>query len=104
MDAITRGSNNVRLDACCWCSSTMRDQQCVSGVCTAGCLRNKQCPLFDECKDGECIEVGCNTARDCFFATKNPLSECMDKSASRALLGLASVVGSDRAVCRAPNR
>jgi hypothetical protein len=113
---------------------TGMDQQCVAGVCTAGCMHNEQCPLFNECKDGECVKSGCKTARECYFATQNPLSECKDgecitpctNDAScgqqqicddghcvfvgcesdeecRALLGLASVVGSDRAVCREPD-
>ena len=57
---------------------TGTDQQCVDGACTSGCKHNEQCPLFNECQSGECVEVGCKSARECYFATKNPLSECRD--------------------------
>jgi hypothetical protein len=61
---------------------TGMDQQCVAGFCSAGCRRDEQCPLFNECQSGECVEVGCKSARECYFATKNPLSECKDGSCS----------------------
>jgi hypothetical protein len=115
------------------CTGT--DQQCVAGVCRAACQRNEQCPLFHACQSGECVEVGCQSARECYFATMNPLSTCQDgecltpcendaecgplqicetgsckfvgcetNEECRVLLGLASVPGSDRAVCREPDR
>jgi hypothetical protein len=55
---------------------TSADQQCVAGVCRAGCVNDEQCPLFSACQSGQCIDVGCKSARECYFATKNPLSEC----------------------------
>jgi hypothetical protein len=108
-------------------------EQCMSGVCRAGCERNDQCPLFFACQEGECIETGCQSARECYFATQDPLSECRDGTCvtpcendaecgafeacsnrscmfigcetdeeCRILLGVQSVPGSDRAVCREP--
>lgn len=113
------------------CADT--EQQCVAGVCRAGCVRNEQCPLFHACQEGECVDVGCQSARECYFATQNPLTECQDGSCvtpcgndaecgefqvcnqgsctfigcetndeCRVYLGLQSVPGSDRAVCREP--
>lgn len=69
--------------ACAQCASdadcTMPGQRCIGAVCRAGCERNEQCPLFSECKSGECSEVGCKTDRECYFASKNSLARCVDK-------------------------
>ena len=66
---------------CAQCGSdadcTQAGQRCIANICRAGCQRNEQCPLFSECKDSECVQVGCKSDRECYFATKNPLSRCM---------------------------
>jgi hypothetical protein len=112
------------------------DQQCVSGTCRAACERNEQCPLFQACQSGECVQAGCSSARECYFSTGNPLSECSDDGRCitpcdadaecgnfqvcdegtckfigctsdeecRVMLGIQSIPGSDRAVCREPDR
>jgi hypothetical protein len=54
------------------------NQHCVSGMCRTGCERDEQCPLFSECKSGECIDVGCKSDRACYFATKDPFSRCRE--------------------------
>lgn len=54
------------------------DDQCVNNVCRSGCQRNEQCPLFYECRSGECVDVGCQSDRECYFATNDPRSECRD--------------------------
>jgi hypothetical protein len=51
-------------------------QHCISNVCRPGCTRNEQCPQFSECKSSECVQVGCKSDRECYFATKNPLAHC----------------------------
>ncbi len=55
------------------------DAACVSGVCKAGCKRNEQCPLFQACQSGKCVDVGCASDRECLFSTQDPLSKCVDK-------------------------
>jgi hypothetical protein len=57
---------------------TGSDQQCVAGVCRAPCMNNEQCPLFSECQSGKCVAVGCKSDRECYFETKNQLSQCKD--------------------------
>ena len=69
--------------ACAQCATDgdckMSGQRCVSSICRAGCDRNEQCPLFFECKSGECSEVGCKSDRECYFSTKNSLARCVEK-------------------------
>jgi hypothetical protein len=61
------------------CASIDPEATCIDGVCKAGCKRNEDCPLFDECQSGKCVEVGCKSDRECLFATSDPLSKCVDK-------------------------
>jgi hypothetical protein len=67
--------------ACAQCQADadcpMDGQRCVGSICSAGCERAEQCPLFHECSDGACLEVGCTSDRECLFATKNTLARCL---------------------------
>jgi hypothetical protein len=53
-------------------------QRCVANVCRPPCQRNEQCPLFFECKSGECVSVGCHSDRECYFSTKLEGARCLD--------------------------
>jgi hypothetical protein len=44
------------------------DEECVSGTCIRPCTENEECPLFHECDEGECIERGCTSDRECILA------------------------------------
>jgi len=49
---------------------------CVNNVCTAGCQGDEDCPFFNQCMDGECIEVGCQTDRECKVYTNDIQAVC----------------------------
>lgn len=50
--------------------------RCVDGECQPPCALNEHCPILHACQDGECVEVGCATDRECFFLTKDSRSIC----------------------------
>jgi hypothetical protein len=50
--------------------------QCVDGVCMAGCTLDEHCPALHTCQEGECIEVGCASDRECVFLTADVASIC----------------------------
>lgn len=52
--------------------------ECVAGVCREACTRNEQCPLFFSCDAGKCVDTGCKTDRECYFATQDPRSTCVE--------------------------
>jgi hypothetical protein len=56
--------------------------QCVAGVCMAGCALDEQCPALHDCQEGECVEVGCRSDRECVFQTGDGASTC-DQGACR---------------------
>jgi len=41
---------------------------CVAGECKKPCTQNEECLLFHQCQDGECIETGCSSDRECVLA------------------------------------
>jgi hypothetical protein len=53
--------------------------KCVAGVCMAACLVDEQCPALHACQDGECVDVGCQTDRECVFIMSDTRSKCRDK-------------------------
>lgn len=76
-----------------WCVATKCSQcrtgedcgtgtECVDGQCRAPCERNEQCPLFYACQTGKCVDVGCSSDRECFFASGDPRAKCSDKECS----------------------
>jgi len=52
--------------------------KCVEGVCMAACVVDEQCPPQHDCMDGECVDVGCQTDRECVFMSGEALSSCVD--------------------------
>jgi hypothetical protein len=51
-------------------------QSCVNATCTASCEIDEECPIFNACQNGGCVEVGCQTDRECVAFTKSVLATC----------------------------
>lgn len=49
---------------------------CLKGFCRGGCTKNEECPVLNACQDGRCVDVGCQSDRECVFAMKSPISRC----------------------------
>jgi len=43
-------------------------EACRAGSCQKPCEANEGCPLFHSCQDGECVETGCTSDRECVLA------------------------------------
>lgn len=43
-------------------------ETCRKGRCERPCMADEECPLFHSCKDGECVETGCSSDRECVLA------------------------------------
>jgi hypothetical protein len=55
-------------------------QSCIANECKKACTLDEECPVFHRCQSSQCVEVGCQTTRECVAYTKNPLAFCRDKS------------------------
>lgn len=51
---------------------------CAGNVCTAGCERDEECPIFNQCIDAQCVDVGCQTDRECKVYTGDIQAVCED--------------------------
>jgi hypothetical protein len=51
---------------------------CVEGFCTPGCVKNEECPLFNSCESGQCVETGCTSDRECILFTGRPEAVCKE--------------------------
>ena len=57
----------------------LEGDECIDNVCQQPpppCVNNEQCPLMFACQEGDCVEVGCTTDRECFFYTGFDRSVC----------------------------
>ena len=36
--------------------------------------------MLNACQSGRCVDVGCQSDRECVFASKSPISRCVDKA------------------------
>ncbi len=52
--------------------------RCVGNVCQGACTRNEECALFHSCQDGQCVETGCTSDRECILFTGDAQSTCSD--------------------------
>lgn len=43
-------------------------ETCNAGLCHKPCKFNEECPLFSECKQGDCVYSGCHDDRECILA------------------------------------
>ncbi len=50
--------------------------QCLSGKCKPPCSQNEQCPLLHSCQNGECVESGCTTDKECYFLLGDSRAAC----------------------------
>jgi hypothetical protein len=73
------------------------DEACQNGFCDTPCTQNEECPLFSECMDGDCVETGCSSDRQCVLAFTDMTSED-----SRLAKCLPSDEESDTSVCKIP--
>lgn len=51
--------------------------KCRQGVCDVPCVRDEQCPLLSACQEGDCVEVGCRSQRECYFVTRDARVDCI---------------------------
>lgn len=51
--------------------------KCIAGLCEAPCVRDEQCPFLFACQEGDCVEVGCRSKRECFFITRDDRVDCL---------------------------
>lgn len=52
------------------------NDKCIAGKCQAPCTQNEHCPVLWACQNGQCVEVGCNTDKECFFLLKDSRATC----------------------------
>lgn len=76
-----RGLEGNPIDRCeprrASCSATRRcpkGEQCVGGICAAGCRRESDCLPDEVCREGACHRI-CNSAQQC----KGPGQACIDR-------------------------
>jgi len=43
-------------------------EECRKNVCKKPCVANEECPLFNSCKEGDCVPTGCQSDRECVLA------------------------------------
>ncbi|MEO8801336.1 MAG: hypothetical protein ABI551_25830 [Polyangiaceae bacterium] len=59
---------------------------CDNGVCQPPCQSDGDCPAFNRCgDDGQCVESGCKTDRECVAATRNVEAHC-DQGAGQCIV------------------
>lgn len=49
---------------------------CVNGTCIAPCQSDGDCPGFNRCSSGKCVEGGCKEDRECVASTRNVEATC----------------------------
>jgi hypothetical protein len=54
-------------------------QVCVDNQCTAGCSEKADCPVFHDCVNRRCVNVGCSSDRECVAATGSTRATCASK-------------------------
>lgn len=84
-ECIAKGLQICDGGRCVQCTSnkdcdTDSDETCEKGLCKKPCTQNEECGLFEECKKGDCVYVGCQSDRECILAasrnqTQNPSTE-----------------------------
>lgn len=50
--------------------------KCIGGECQAPCTLNEHCPLLSECQNGQCVDVGCKTDKECYFLLGDTRATC----------------------------
>ncbi len=68
--------------ACVECTGPTQcdgDEICRDNRCEEICKVDFDCPLFQTCSNGQCIESGCTTDRECIAAFDNVEAICDDK-------------------------
>jgi hypothetical protein len=47
---------------------TTKGEQCRKNACKKPCTANEECPLFQGCQNGDCVQTGCKSDRECVLA------------------------------------
>ncbi len=58
------------------------NRSCNMGTCVSGCTTNSECPYFNTCMSGTCVETGCTADHECIASTGNPRAVCVDSKCS----------------------
>jgi hypothetical protein len=72
-------------------------EACQNGFCDTPCTQNEECPLFYGCKEGDCVETGCSSDRQCVLAFSDDGGED-----SRLAKCLPPDDESDTPICKIP--
>jgi hypothetical protein len=79
-DCFVVGLAKCNMGTCVECVADMdchnANAKCVANKCNNGCTHNEECALFQSCQNGACMDTGCTSDRECYFATTNPLAKC----------------------------
>jgi len=74
-------------------------ETCVDNQCETPCLQNEECPLFQQCIDGDCVETGCSSDRECVLAANLGNVSSEDARLSKCL---PSELNPDIFTCKIP--
>jgi hypothetical protein len=63
-------------------------EECIRSRCQKPCTEDEECPFFHQCQNGECVETGCSSHRECVLAASRQeggedarLSQCLPSDA-----------------------
>jgi len=82
---LVRDICDVANEKCVQCLNTedcADDEKCEANVCVGDCKIDEDCPLFNTCTAGECIETGCTSNRECILYRQRADAECVEGTAS----------------------
>jgi len=51
---------------------------CTGGACLGPCSVDENCPPLHACREGECVDVGCQSDRECVFLRSDALAVCRE--------------------------
>jgi hypothetical protein len=82
----------------------LEGEECRKNVCKKPCVANEECPLFNGCKEGDCVPTGCQSDRECVLAANanNPQVQSQSVEDARLSKCLPSDADSTIKTCKIP--